>query len=273
MFADDLKIFMKIKSNIDTTNLQSDLDQLANWCVNNGMELNVKKCHLMVFSRMRNVANQIYTINDYPLDTVSQVKDLGVVLDSNLSFVPHIALAVSKSLQMLGFIKRCAKDFLNIQSIKILFCSLVRPHLDYCSCVWSPHYNVHIQAIERVQHKFLRFVSFKEQHPVEEINYSDIESSLNITTLQLRRMHRDLELFYNILHSHSFSPDLLGKINLRISPRPTRLDQPYQIKPHRTNYGYNSYLSRSARLANNYCDRLDCFVDRRVFKKQLKSCM
>uniref|UniRef100_A0A6P7H7D6 Uncharacterized protein LOC114345222 n=1 Tax=Diabrotica virgifera virgifera TaxID=50390 RepID=A0A6P7H7D6_DIAVI len=148
------------------------------------MELNVKKCHLMVFGRHKTPTNHIYTIKDCPLDSVYQIEDLGVVLDSSLSYIPHISSIVSKSLQLLGFIKCCAKDFLNIPSIKILYCSLVRPHLDYCSCVWSPHYNTHILAIERVQHKFLRFVAFKQNQRVDEINYSNMEKSLNITSLQ-----------------------------------------------------------------------------------------
>ena len=273
MFADDLKLYIKIKNNEDCIKLQADLDRLSHWCDTNGMELNVKKCHLMVFGRGRGLTDEIYTINGCPLQSVSQIKDLGVVLDSNLSFKPHISMAVSKSLQMLGFIKRCAKDFLNIPSIKLLFCSLVRPHLDYCSCVWSPHYNVHIQAIERVQHKFLRFISYKEHQISEEINYTNIENSLNITTLQVRRMHKDLTMFYNILHSNSFGPDLLSRINLHVPSRHTRLIQSFHIRPHRTNYGYHSFLSRSARFANQYSDRLDCFADQRLFHSQLRTCV
>lgn len=273
MFADDLKLYMKFKHIDNYLNMQADLDRLSHWCEMNGMELNVQKCRLMVFSRNRDISDQIYTINGRPLESVSQIKDLGVILDSNLSFVPHISESVSRSLRMLGFVKRCTKDFLAVRSIKLLFCSLVRPHLDYCSCVWSPHYNVHIQAIERVQHKFLRFISFREHQAVNEINYSDVESSLNITTLQVRRMHKDLTLFYSLLHSHSFSPELLGKIDIHVPSRQTRLVQPFQIRPHRTNYGYNSYLSRSARFANRYSDRLDCFGNIKAFGSQLKFCL
>lgn len=272
MFADDLKLYMRVVDDSDRMNLQADLDRLSIWCGINGMELNVRKCHSMVFSRDRYPIDRVYSINGCPLDSVSQVRDLGVLLDSSLCFIPHISMAVSKSLQMLGFIMRCARDFLSIQSIKILYCSLVRPHLDYCSCVWSPHYNVHIQAIERVQHRFLRFVSFKMHQRIEDIDYSEIENLLNITTLQTRRMHRDLTMFYKLLHSCIFSPELLGKIGLHVPSRQTRLVQPFHIRSHRTNYGYNSYLTRSARFANKYSGRLDCFGSRRAFRLQLESC-
>lgn len=273
MFADDLKFYMKIRSTEDCLKLQSDLDRLSRWCDFSGMELNVEKCHLIVFSRSRNPIEQVYRINGASLDILSQIKDLGVILDSQLTYIPHISFAVSKSLQMLGFIKRCTKDFLSASSIKTLFFSLVRPHLDYCSCVWSPHYNVHVQAIERVQRKFLRYVSFKEHHALEDINYSEIERSLNMTTLQIRRMYRDLTMFYNILHSNSFSPRLTERVGLHVPCRQTRQNYSFYVPPHRTNYGLNSFLSRASRLANHYSDHLDCFASQKEFRTQLSNCL
>ena len=271
MFADDLKFYTRVSGTDDCLHVQADLDRLTDWCDHNGMELNVNKCHLMVFSRGRSPIRQVYTINGCPLDVVCRIKDLGVTLDSQLSYIPHISLAISRSLRILGFIKRCTRDFLSIASIRVLFCSLVRPHLDYCSSVWSPHYDVHVQAIERVQHKFLRYISYKEHQGVDEINYTEIENSLNITTLQTRRMHRDLTMFYNLLHSNSFSPELTGRIGLRVPSRHTRQNHSFHVPPHRTNYGFNSYLSRAARLANQHSDRLDCFASQRIFKRQLIS--
>lgn len=273
MFADDLKFYMKVCESEDCVEIQSDLDRLTGWCESNVMELNVSKCHLMVFSCSRNPIQMVYNIDGRPLNSVTEIKDLGVVLDTQLSFIPHISLAVSKSLQMLGFIKRSTKDFLSSASIKTLFCSLVRPHLDYCSCVWSPHYDVHVQAIERVQHKFLRYVSFKEDRNADDIDYSEMETLLNITTLQIRRMHRDLTMFYNLLHSSSFSPGLTEGIGLHVPSRQTRQGHSFHVPPHRTNYGVNSYLSRTARLANQFGGRLDCFANHKVFKNQLASCL
>ena len=50
---------------------------------------------------------------------------------------------------MLGFIKRWAKEFKNTLITVSLFTTLIRPHLEYASQVWAPHYNCNINRIER----------------------------------------------------------------------------------------------------------------------------
>ena len=84
-------------------------------------------------------------------------------------------------------------------------------NLVYCSCVWSPYYNVHNQAIERVQHKLLRYIYFKENYNLDDINYITVENDLGISTLQIRRLHRDITMFYKLLHFNSSCPSLLNK--------------------------------------------------------------
>jgi len=64
---------------------------------------------------------------------------------------------VSKAMSVLGFIKRWSKEFDDPYTTKLLFTTLVRPILEYCSSVWSPQYQVHIDRIESVQKKFLLF--------------------------------------------------------------------------------------------------------------------
>jgi len=177
---------------------------------------------------------------------------------------------VSKSLQMLGFIKRCTRDFQDINSIKLLYCTLVRPHLAYGSCIWSPHYNNLIQIIEQVQHKFLRYIAFKSNIPLP-IVYEEFESEIHLLSLQTRRRHRDLTVFYDILHSRNSCPDLLHQIGLHVPGRLTRQLSSFNLLSHKTNYGCNSFVTRVSKLAKNYSAQLGCFVGRNQFLTQLKN--
>lgn len=51
LFADDLKIYRTISSLPECCALQADIDELQQWCIENGMELNTKKCKCITFTR------------------------------------------------------------------------------------------------------------------------------------------------------------------------------------------------------------------------------
>jgi len=44
----------------------------------------------------------------------------------------------------------------NPEILLSIYKSIVRPHLEYCTPVWSPHYRKDKELLERVQHRFTR---------------------------------------------------------------------------------------------------------------------
>uniref|UniRef100_A0A6P7F1F3 Uncharacterized protein LOC114325552 n=1 Tax=Diabrotica virgifera virgifera TaxID=50390 RepID=A0A6P7F1F3_DIAVI len=97
-----------------------------------------------------------YKLAEEPLKAVSTVRDLGVQLDSKLNFCAHFDYVNNQAFKMLGFIIRTSRCLHNINSIRLIYISLVRSVLEYCSVVWSPTYEVHIEKLEKVQNKFIR---------------------------------------------------------------------------------------------------------------------
>jgi len=98
-----------------------------------------------------------YSLQNMSLDRIYSVNDLGVLLDPKLKFDSHITSTVKKAMSVLGLIKRWSKEFDDPYTTKLLFPSLVRPNLEYCSSVWSPQYQVQIDRMESVQKRFLLF--------------------------------------------------------------------------------------------------------------------
>ena len=78
--------------------------------------------------------------------------DLGVHFDEKLSFREHMHAKINKAYMMLGIIKRNFK-YLTIPTFVLLYNSMVRSHLDYCSSVWAPYKKGDIEALEKVQKK------------------------------------------------------------------------------------------------------------------------
>lgn len=194
-------------------------------------------------------------------------KDLGVTLDPRLTFIEHITNIVNRSLKMLGFVKRNSGEFSNFHTLKILYCSLVRTHLEYASSVWNPHYTNHINMIERVQRKFLHYINYKIFNN-EEFHYDALCQRLNLQPLSLRRRHSDLRLFFKVTNSLIDCPTLVSEVGFHAPTRTTRNRQLFNIPSHRTNYGANSFISRTSSLANQH-DHLDFFGTYRHFLLQL----
>ncbi|KAG5887265.1 hypothetical protein JTB14_015702 [Gonioctena quinquepunctata] len=106
----DLKLYSKITSKLDCMLLQSDVQNVTNWCELNDMELNPNKCHVTVFHRSHATTQFQYSINGVNLNVCEHVKDLGVTFDPHLTFTTHISNMITKSLQLLGFVKRITQD-------------------------------------------------------------------------------------------------------------------------------------------------------------------
>ena len=75
--------------------------------------------------------------------------------------------------------------------------SLVKPHLDYCSQVWNPHYVKDIKLIEGVQRRSTKLVdSVKDLHCDERLNI------LGLMRLDKRRDRSDLIKTFKILNGN-----------------------------------------------------------------------
>ncbi|KAI4474701.1 hypothetical protein M0802_015486 [Mischocyttarus mexicanus] len=80
-----------------------------------------------------------------------------------------------------------SKHFNNSNTLRILYCQLVRPILEYGSIIWSPNYITHSYDIERVQHKILRLAANHCGHPMpfDCHNYDCILDRMNLFTVNV----------------------------------------------------------------------------------------
>lgn len=75
-------------------------------------------------------------INDTEIEKVTEIKFLGVIIDSKLNWKPHIKhinAKISKSLAIMNKVKY----LLNQASLYTLYCSFILPYISYCVEVWG----------------------------------------------------------------------------------------------------------------------------------------
>ena len=110
LFADDSKLFKIFEKPSDKFSLQQDLTQLSIWSDTWGMSLSIPKCKAMNISRKKIPTKREYLLNGFPLETVSEVKDLGITVTNTLQWSQHIKLISSKANRTLSLIRRVCRD-------------------------------------------------------------------------------------------------------------------------------------------------------------------
>ena len=94
--------------------------------------------------------NSEYFMDDNKLNSFMEEKDVGVIIDSKLSFDEHISSKVTKATNLVNLIRHFF-EYLDRDMFQMLFTSIVKPHFRYAKSVWSPYLKKHIAAIENVQ--------------------------------------------------------------------------------------------------------------------------
>jgi len=94
MFADDVKIFRRVASVDDATRLQRDIDSLYKWSADWMLSLNPLKCKSFTMTLRRTPVRFEYKVHNATLQRETVMRDLGVYLDSKLTFAQHMAKTV-----------------------------------------------------------------------------------------------------------------------------------------------------------------------------------
>ncbi|SPP90099.1 blast:Protein Wnt-5, partial [Drosophila guanche] len=134
--------------------------------------------------------------------------------------------------------RRWSKEFDDPYITKTLYISLVRPILEYRSCVWCPQYNIHQDRIESVQKNFLLFAlrGLNWDATVRLPSYRSRLLLLNLPSLVSRRKMLGVIFMHNLIKGDVGSPDLLRGGNFTIPIRPTRNYIPLFLPLCRSNH-------------------------------------
>lgn len=273
IYADDLKIYLEVRSTNDAIKLQSDLNSLSEWSKSNGLSLNINKCFVMSFFKIRSPTTYSYKLNGIDLSRLNEIRDLGVLFESNVSFNKHIDCVTAKAYSMLGFMKRICSKFVDPYTLLSIYNAHVRSHLEYASIVWYPNYITHVSKLESIQKQFVRYALRRLQWRDRFVlpPYENRCQLLNIDTLSKRRVIAGASFIFDLLSGRINSHALLGKVNLNAPVRSLR-SQPF-LNPnfHRTNYGHSEPMTNLSNVFNKFANLYEPNMSRQSFRSSLKN--
>ena len=259
MFADDVKLYHRVRTTSDCEQLQSDLDSLSRWSADWKLRLNASKCFAFTLSLKTSPVVHPYSIGGSVLERVSEVRDLGVILDTKLTFSAHINHTVAKANRALGVLIRSFQTGLPRQkfcmkTLQVTYFANVRSILEYGCVIWGGAARTHVERLKRVQHKFLIWLASRSNNVVaHSLSYEQLLQTFEMPTLKARRLQYDLVFLRNVYLGQVDSPYLLSCFPLHIPGRATRRLSLFHTPYARVN-------TVKAGIFNRLSEEMNCFL-------------
>ena len=182
-FADDNTLYICGTNITDITRrINKDLEIVLHWFTNNGMVANPDKFQAIFLGNTNN--NITLNIGSTKITGSNEVKLLGVTIDRQLTFYPHITNICAKASAKTKALMRIRK-FLTQKQADFLYTAFIMSPFNYCPLVWLFCSKMAHNLIDKTHHKALcvRFNNFKKTF--EELLLSSCSITVHTKNLQL----------------------------------------------------------------------------------------
>ena len=225
LYADDMKIYRQINSQLDRHTLQSDINSLEQWACTNKMRFHPGKCKVL-HCRMQNQSpsNYCYTMAGTVIECSDGERDLGVVVVPTLKWNKQHRALLSKASQKLGLLRRNCSFSKNIFHRRTLYLCMVRSQFEHCSQIWRPVHSTHSDKFEGLQKRGIKWILNEDFVYYSKSQYYNNLKLLDILPLSLKFDLNDLVLFHRVFYmptTYLELPTYLVQIQ-RPDPRTTR---------------------------------------------------
>lgn len=193
LFADDAKLYKEVSTIEDANLLQHDINAIAAYFGNWQLKINSEKSNVIHLGQSN--LNVNYSLNNEVVHKVDEVKDLGFTMSSNYSVSKYIGKISANALYKTKLMS-LAFSCNDIDFKLFLFTTYIRPIVEYITPVWNPHLVCDIDAVERVQRRFTKFLP-----SLSDLPYIERLNALNLKSLEERRLNFDLILLFKIINN------------------------------------------------------------------------
>ena len=155
-YVDDKKLLVSFNlhdSQRIVQEMNEDLLQVRNWCFGDRLLLNQDKSKLIALGSRQMISKLPefhFSLLGKDISPLQSARDLGVTLDSNLTFDNHITTMVSECIARLAQINRF-KHCLDKNTLLTVIHALVFSKMYYCSNVWANITNKNVRKLQAVQ--------------------------------------------------------------------------------------------------------------------------
>ena len=199
---------------------QTDIDTLYQTSQSWGLKFNKSKCATIRFQRRsHSLPSPSYYIDGAEIQVVDSHTDLGVIVDSSLKFHEHARRTAQKAG---GLAQNLLKSTVcrSPEFMVAIFCTHIRPILEYCSVLWHTGYTGDLRILESVQRRWTKQVEHLSQ-----LDYGSRLRALDMYSVSGRLLRADMIYCWKIFNGKC----CIHPVTL-FSPAPQRGTRGHQFK-------------------------------------------
>jgi hypothetical protein len=230
--------------------LESCIKDLHQWLQSQRLVLNPKKTEFIIFaskSNNRSLNDHVINVNCHTIPVSDVVRDLGIMLDSNLTFSSHINKVRQNAFMHLRIISKMRK-FLSKRHCAMVVDSLALPRLNFCASLFVGLPKCQVQRLQSIINYSIKIV--ENLHRRE--NMSPHLKNYEWLTAESRMRFRLLQIVHASLH-HGVPVKLSSSLTRHTSQYSLRSvdDAPLTVPRTRSRMGDRPFAVMGPRLFNN----------------------
>ncbi len=268
-YADDTQIYLALSPNdyspIDS--LCQCIDEINSWMCQNFLQLNKEKTEVIAFGNKDEVLKVNAYLDSRGQTTKNQVRNLGVILETDLSFSSHVKAVTKSAYYHLKNIARI-RCFVSSHDLEKLVHAFITSRVDYCNGLLTGLPKKTIRQLQLIQNAAARILTRtrKSEH------ITPVLRSLHWLPVTFRIDFKVLLLVYKSLNG--LGPKYMSDMLTEYKPnRPLRSLGSSQLEIPRvhTKQGESAFSYYAARSWNQLPEEIRCAKTLATFKSGLKT--
>ena len=209
-----------------------------------------------------------FQVNGKDIDLVKETKYLGLMIDDNLKWESNVVCTQKKISRAIGLLKY-AKHYVQEDTLRNMYLSIVQPHFSYCCSVWGCCGATKLKTLQKLQNRAARIVTGSPFDTpaaplLQRLGWPSIDKLINRETCTM--------VFKSL---NDLAPENLGNIFSKLPAVHARVLRNTKcnlaLPKMRTAYGQKSFAFRGANAWNKLDSEMKLAPSIQSFKSKLKA--
>jgi ribonuclease HI len=236
LFADDSAVYIgHRKTNTLIKKIQQSIEEINNWCNQNGFKISIAKTVGVLFTNKRYLPTIDIKIDNEIIKMENKAKFLGMIFDRKLSWKQHIEYIIEKCKKRLNLMRAVSgyQWGASKKSLLAIYKALIRSILDYGDVAYSSASKSLLNKLSTIQNEALRLCCGTPRGTAA----LTLQNECGEIPLHLRRLYNSNKMGLKILGNK------VHPCKVTFQPHWTDILRTPQNKNHSIHYRTNDFLS------------------------------